>query len=498
MKYLLAGISVIAALALNELNLSFIRDQNPHNTGNNTVSTLRNVTVWSVDNEYYISPPDNFLAGKGWRRTEAVGPAANFRRVPGYSLLYFSCVSLFGPNTGLFILKYFQLFLFALSVIAIHGICTLYFGSQTALWVTGLYGFTPFFSSFTAFTLTESITPSLMVFYLFFLAKAQHTTDLKKTMSYMAASFFIGAAILTRPYMGIAGILLPAFIIMDYKRDIPALMKNLVVCGCLPVLMIAGWGMRNYLSTGEPVMLEKAYHPTSIDRFKPEFRGLFRFVKSWGEDGTFFNTYQLPMWAAARMGDTGFVHIRKTIDAWPENVVAQFGEKRLTDVLRKYQEASLAQHPYIMEMKPMPGTWLPVQIEAEEMFNTLTEEFRSEHPVEAYVIAPFRYLKRMVVHSNTSHIFLFQEPFRGNIILNGMRYFLALLHFLLYVSIPMAIFKARRNLRLLFIAAVPVIAIIFFCFFHREVEQRYMLPFLPLVVVGIGALRLKIDDSRIP
>jgi hypothetical protein len=83
-------------------------------------SLFRGTSFNSIDNEYYLSYTNNYLKGHGWRFSmysmqnsdEPVGKGSYFRRVPGYPLLYFVFVSLFGYHWGLVVLIIVQHLLF--------------------------------------------------------------------------------------------------------------------------------------------------------------------------------------------------------------------------------------------------------------------------------------------------------------------------------------------------------------------------------------------------
>src|SRR5438270_7563905 len=121
---------VLIALLLNftflQCNLNLIKRDNPKNENISARSIVQNQTIYSVDNEYYLSPVDNYLKGKGWMRDPAVSNGDFFRRVPGYSLFYLFFIKVFGYKLGFFLLKWTQVLCFILSILVIYsllGIC---------------------------------------------------------------------------------------------------------------------------------------------------------------------------------------------------------------------------------------------------------------------------------------------------------------------------------------------------------------------------------------
>src|SRR5262249_26530788 len=124
----------------------------------------------------------------------AVGNGSYFRRVPGYSLLYYAAVATLGYEHGHQFLKYFQTVLFGVTVYMMFGIIFyLTKKEKLSLFLTALYGVLPFCSGYVYFTTTEAISPVLIVFYVYFLLRAYTEEDPKrKIYYYIIANFFIG------------------------------------------------------------------------------------------------------------------------------------------------------------------------------------------------------------------------------------------------------------------------------------------------------------------
>ena len=181
--------SFFTSLFFNEYNLYLIKKDNSKNIEKNIQSLVYNETIFSVDNEYYLSPVINFEAGKGWKRSPALSNGDCFRRVPGYSLFYFAFVKPFGFAVGHKVLKYFQLLIFAVSAYFFYFIVYEISKQQfISITLALIYGITPLFSGWLYYTMTEAITPALMVFYLFSLIKAYQQTDGRiKSLCYIIA-----------------------------------------------------------------------------------------------------------------------------------------------------------------------------------------------------------------------------------------------------------------------------------------------------------------------
>jgi hypothetical protein len=490
-------VSLVATFLFQEYNLGLIRTANPSNRSDQVWSLVHDETIDNVDNAFYLSAADNYLAGHGWRTSTAlgypaVGDGSYFRRVPGYSLWYYAAVRALGHPGGHRAIKYAQLLGFGLSVYMIFGLARYLSGSQAvAVLLSLLYGLLPLCSVFVYFTITEGISPFLVVAYVYFLFRARSSgSPPGKLGYYLLAAFFLGYGVLTRPYVAIAGLLLPAVLLDDYYlargRRLGPFLARAALVAALPALMVSAWGLRNYSLTGEVVLLERAYHPESLDRLKPAFKGLLDFAKSWGEDGPDFNRYHLPLWRAALAGDADDRYVDAVLDAWPSGVVAEYGRERLFALVKRYQLLTVSSRPYFDRRVAMPRQYSGEEMSLAHEFDRLVREYRARHVAGYWVQTPLIYLRRMVLHSNTAPLFAFDPVFRSGWPTNLLRLVLAGAHVLSYLAVVANLVLMTRWLDKLVWGGVPALAMLFFAVFHREIEQRYMLPFLPLMFVGLA------------
>jgi len=479
-------LSSIFNFSFLEYNNYLIKKANPANISTNAKSLVYEQTIFSVDNEYYLTPVDNFLSGKGWKRSPGVSNGDYFRRVPGYSFIYLAFVKVFGYPSGHLFLKIFQLLVFVSTIPLIFYLARSISGKTASRLITLVYAIIPLISSWTYYTLTESISPALVIFYFYFLVKAQKSENQNtKVKNYVLASLFFVFGVLTRPYIALAGLPLLLFTFTDFVRQRPQFwFRNFAVIWLIPFVFIGSWTLRNYLVAKEFVPFEKAVHPQTLDRMKPDFRAFCRFAKSWGEEGFYLNTYQSPFFFAALKGDTSSVYIENILNAWPTNIVSEFGRDRLYALLKRYQLAILECKPYVDSTIAMPAEYLPEQLAVEKEFDKLVKEYRTNHFFSYWVKSPAIYLKRVIANSNTSGVFFFNEENRSKAYVNGYRYFLVILHIFFYLSLfsNFILLKGFTN-RLIFVYT-PLFFVIFFTVIHREIEQRYMLPILPMLIAG--------------
>jgi len=472
-------LSVVASLSFNLYNVSVIRKTNPNNVPLNARSLVNNTSVYSVDNEYYLSPPKNYINGKGWLRDPAVSCADAVRRVPGYSTLYLIGYMCFGEVGALWFLILIQTCLFGLFAICISNLIVLLNINFNFSRVVLLILFTlPVFYSFTFFTITEGVSFFLSGFFIYFLTKAFVLKD-NKYLNYFLSSVLFTFIVLTRPVGAIGGLLF--FLIFFENRK--QIIRYIGVSATVPVLFISIWTFRNYLVTqGEFILLEKAYHPKSLDYFKIDLKGMNGLYKCWGAGSIEMSDNVL--WfvnSVMEKNDTTNAPIERLYSQLPKNANKAFTKQEFFEAVKQHQRALIEKKAYHFKLSEMPAEYLPSQISAYEKYLALQQKYKSAFPFDYYFVSPIRYLKQMVFHSNSSHLVVFSLPKLGPLALlvKGALFVINILFFLALFSVLFI----KKNVLIKVLCLVPLTAVAFFVFYFKEVEQTYMNPFLPYMLL---------------
>ena len=347
---LIAVLSFFTALLYNEINLNYTRED--------AGSGLRyNETIACSDDVSYITPPENYLKNGVWK-DNAPGRQSYFMRPPGYGLFYMIFLSFADPPFSLKLLKYCQLLLFALSVYCFFFITNFLIKNfRFSVIITILYGLSPFAAGFLYSTMTESITPALVIFYVYFLLAAYRSERKnRKFILYIISSLVFAYIFITRPVLGILGIMMPFFLFRDYcrKGKIPVFISSLLVCGIISVSIMVLWLFRSYSITGRYVGLHPVYYAENNSEFRPTHKQIWEFAKGWGEEGAVFHGYILPLWKNTMKGDTSDIYIKNIIDAIPQYVKDHFGKERLTEAFMLYRRSIFHQKMFYDMGKAMP------------------------------------------------------------------------------------------------------------------------------------------------
>jgi hypothetical protein len=478
--WLIVLVSLISAFFFNELNINSLSENR----------LQEGETVITSDDWSYLSPAKNYYKTGVWKEN-IPGNVSYFQRPPGYGIFYYSCL-LLSENHALLLLKIFQVLLFALSVFCLFKICMYLLNNEKiALMVAVIYGITPFAMGFLYYTLSEGITPALLIFYIYFLVYA-NVARYKKQQNFLfgLAALVFAYLFIVRPVLGVFGLLLPVFVYYSYAHWF----KKAIVFGAIASSFMVIWQIRNYTITGEYVGLNPIFQQDNNSLYRSPSSAFWDFNESWGVEGADYHSYSLPFWQAAIKGDVSINHINKILDAFPQYVIDHFGKDRLTKVFKDYQKAILIQKPYYEKGLPMPKFKIVEEEIVVNEFKELTREFKSEFWFQYHIISPLKVFKVMAFHSNLS-MSIFQSTFRGNLIMEFFRFLFFSLHGLCFLALLANLIWFKRNSPLentLYIATF--IYVFYLCYFQRGIEERYTLPILSILLIGLLSLANKIKS----
>ena len=112
-----------------------------------------------------------------------------------------------------------------------------------------------------------------------------------------------------------------------------------------------------------------------------------------------------------------------------------------------------------------------------------------------YFIAPAKVFKRMALHSNLS-LFIFQDTNRGNLFVEGLRYFCFAIHSLCFILLVLRLFILKQtDWRLVLLLLISLFYVFYLSFFQRGIEERYTLPLLPILLIIMFSTTEKISAS---
>lgn len=435
------------------------------------------VTVMTSDDAAYLVPPENALAGRGWR-TNAAGSAAYIGRSPGYGSVILGLRSFLPKGAALWALFVLQVavFAFAASVVpetarhlGVSRIPAAALGWLTALW--------PGFSGFLSYTLTEGLVPSAVLIFLWLSSRA----IAGDRRALIGAGALLGWIITARIPMLIW--LLP-FGVLVYRAAKSGHARSGIIAAAAALLPFLVWQIHTSRIAGEYAGLHPIYRWDSNDLYRPVHGEIWNLHKMWGQRGADFHRDMETLWSAAEGRLPEAAALEKLADARPESVDQAIDTHELEAAYRAYIDILRKQLPHHYAGEPMPALPSPEEAETALRFRTLKGSYTLARPGKSLAAVPLRvYFVDMAAHSNLS-LFIFQDTYRGKLWAETMRLFGFALHFGTFASFPLVLIFAARRRKLMAVALPVAVYLAWLAFVQRGVEERYTLPvFIPAVLV---------------
>lgn len=471
----MALLALVSALAFNELNVSALEKEDP--------AKLRNhATVRTADDESYLVPADNFYAHGRWKTNGQTTQDYVFR-TPGYGLVYLACKFVAGDH-ALYLLRYLQLLLYALGVLLLFRSLNMMAGRKVAIWLTVLYSVLPITSGFVYYTLTEGVSPFLVSVFVYFLVRYYKK---EKGLNLLYAAMALGLLLLVRPVF----LFFSLFFVQEMFMPFYPRKKNEgflwpLIFMLVSFIPLGAWQMRNYLVTGKLISLHPVYLDDNRNIFRPSHQAMGRFFKCFTADGKVFHTCMNDLWDHAQWKDTEYVQVKKTMDMIPSWVKQDLDSLTLARAFSTYQYNSFWVKKYIETKENFSRLTVYHEATHVRQFKNFESTLVAKHPFYVYAIMPVKSLKQMVVHSNLS-LHIFQHSWRGNVLMEIMRWVCLVLHVMLFLALPLLLLVKKDRLTWSLLTLL-VIYIMYLVFFQVMNEERYLLPVMPMMILCLGAL----------
>ena len=473
---LIALLSLISAWSINQFNLSELRKDG--------VELRLNETIITADDASYIAPAQNLLTS-GELKNNGTDKSAYFLRPPGYSfwLILHGGVETSGQLQAL---KITQTLLFALSVYLLFFIAFEVLRSKKlAVIISSIYGVSAIASGFLFYTLTESITPAVVIVFAYFLVQAHKSRVQKtKTIWYFSAALTFALLFITRPVLGVFALPLFIFLASDFWSQKKQLLIIASTAGFIAFSPMLIWQIRNTKIAQQYVGLHPVYYNQhSASCFRPTHQAIWEICKGWGEKGDNFHGYFSSFWNAGIQGDTSAIHRKNFMSHFPKHVLKLLGEKEVDKMLMSYQASILYQKKYYDAHTPMPNQLPKPERKTIEQIELLVDRYKSELWLEYYITSPLKVFKTLAFHSNLS-LYVYQKTFRGKPLMEGFRLFSYSLHALIFFLLIFSLFiKSNLNYKSLF-SFTLIIYVGYLIFVQRGIEERYTLPVIALVLIS--------------
>jgi len=476
----------LIAIASNEINLFYVKRNNPENITKNTKSTVEGFTIYSIDNMWYLPQIENIIDGSGLT-INPDEPEYYVKRTPGYSLFYGIHYVLFGKKYSFLLIRYIQLILFAISAFLLTKTVFNISKKETPSFIVGiLYASMSWILGYAYFTITESLYPALCIFFMYFASLYYKSNQLK----YLVISGIIsGIALLTKPLS--FTLLIPIALYLLFSKNM--ILKILVFGVGMSIVMLP-WIIRNYIITKELIVFEKFYHEAPMEYGRASLN-LRKLVSCWENPAESSGDYFSAMLYTNENAD---LYIDKFIEQCPEYAFQGFTKEELRiDLVKlnaclydKYSSQQNSKH-YIPRAELLNRD---CDFELAEKFKIYAGLYKKERYFSYYILTPLNNLIKLVFQSNTSNLAMLNPKGSFNllqIMLKGVNY---IFHSLLFMFFIVFLFL-KTSVKFKLIVSIPVIFHLFvFVFYFRIIESRYLMAVYPLLAVSFVFVLIRFNN----
>lgn len=419
--------------------------------------------VQTADETSYIVPPKNFIS-KGQWRDNSNGLTAYYQRPPGYGTLYLICY-LFLGSWALLGLKIIQIGLFFFSVILFWRLTkAIGLTDKFQFITTFIFAFFPSYSGFVYYSITEGVTPFFVMWSV--LSMVESSISVKATWQLTLSN---ASLLLIRPQLAI----IPIAVLLYFavKRNFRALL----FLG-LAFLPICAWYVRTGMISNEIPSLHPIYSKTNNHFYRPSHGAITDLFRIWEWRSDVFHNQ------TGRIGFGDSTAILSVANELPE----QYREQ-VTPLLFQFRDLNVYRETKLKDQK------ITDFIPQEKAFIKTVYEVRndliSQNLADYYLKTPFLSLKEFL-NKSYLNLFVFQETFRGNPLMEILRVTSWLIFITSFVATFLLLFKTRITPIHFYIISGLGVFIFYLVFFQRLNEERYIVPILPLCLIfGIYSLQ---------
>jgi hypothetical protein len=450
---IIAIICCALAVIVHELNLSSLEAEN------NKSSSL----ITTADEASYLRPPQNWLEGKGWKDS-SIGHSSYTQRPPGYGIVFLFC-KIISPNNPFILLKIIHILAFFFSIIILYKV--LYELIPKAKYVligTIVFGLLPCFNGFMYYTLTESLSPFFLLLLTHeFIAIVKHQ---RRPLLFGLSLTFL---LLLRPQLIVFPLIFVAFLLLKSRK-----FWWIYLLSTTPFLL---WQVRNYNISGG-ASLHPIYSTTNKSFYRPPHEALSNLFRIWE-----YQSDQFHETVGVLIRDTSNISLNKALENVPDHL-----RKEVKQTLKDFQYVVFEQKVMFNQEKGIRE--LPIERKFISKTNALTKGIISSNKMQYYVITPIKSAIELMTKSHLN-LFVFQKSWRGNILVEMLRYFCLIVINLSLLSMVLLLFLNNTPNYLKLIALGVICTFIYYIFFQRMNEERYMTPLLPLMYIGLITLLSK-------
>lgn len=424
-----------------------------------------------ADTHDYLAPIENLIIK---------GEYTPDHRMPGYGIIYLPILLFFSKTVALNFLITFQYLAAAVSVYLLALIAKHIFLSDKYFYVVYYLFLISVYSNFyDIFLLTESLTCSFLIFTNYFFIRAFLE---KKNLCYFISGVFLTEVIFLRP---VFFPLLFLYLIMIIWNNFPVrkTVLSAILFFTIPLSIVElGWVLHNYKQHNRIQLLMDTFLPGELNEnyYKPSLE----FCQSWGGNYIWWKEGNPIRWFGVGINETGDSLdslIKKEKIKIPKDI---YTSKFNTDSLMVLRNL-------ISEIKKEEMYSRSIEVEKKEkivklLFNKYTKSIKAEKSFIYNIKSRINYCKYYFLTTRSNN------PFA-----NSKNYFFLLLkkaEFFYYgfilvsgiIGIILLIIEFLKNRLILIVIGIPIYTILIHPFVLRLIENRYLMPSYPFLILSSG------------
>lgn len=448
----IAFLGTFFALIWQESNLSYVKETIPEKSENGVIRT--------TDDASYLQPPISWKETGVWKDGSR-GNSSYYQRPPGYGFLFLISSYISSSNPYL-IFKMIQVLGFFASVFFVARLLTLFeVNTKLMLLATAIYAFLPCFSGFLYHTITEGITPVLLLWSLFEWVLILRNEENK--IRWISANAFL---LLVRPQLAVFVLVFMMYLLFQKRFKVFAL-------SLLILLPFGIWQLRNSTISGS-LSIHPIYATNNQSFYRPPHEALGNLFKVWE-----FKSDRFHETVALLLLDPSVEARERALQNIPTKYRNEVGP-----VLEEFQEVCRLQVFYIN--RGFLGHELPEEKAFVAHTDKITVQLAKSNLIDAYVKTPMSSARELFVNSHL-HLTIFQGKYRGAIWMETLRWGCLLVVLLGIASLfGVSLFWKRVPKSLWLICLSSVITILYLVFIQRLNEERYLTPILPLAFIALA------------
>lgn len=449
--------STVLLVAINQFNL-------------NELYPIKNKELISTaDEPSYFAPAINFIENGVWK-DNSTGYSSYYQRPPGYGFLFYVAKRLSNNNPFLSI-KIIQILLFGISIYLFGLILkVLKIKDKSVCIYTLVYGILPFFSTFTYFTLTESILPFILITLLYLTLKFSQKRTIK---SILVLGLFSGLSLLVRPQ--IAFLLFPTLVIC--LLQLKKLKLHLALFLALIIIPFFCWNIRNYQVNNEWVGIHPIYHYSNNHMYRPIHKEMSDLFRIWESNSANFHSNM-----AILFSDTTHESRVQVLHSIPTDIRTKY-QTNLNASFKKYQIASFELRNNFKRETFLKQGEIKTEVSAIKELRLLTQKIKKDFWFTNHIKTPIFSLKEFLASSHLG-LFIYQSTFKGNSIMEIFRWCSFIFLFSIFISSIVVLFISNLNTVIRLVLATSFLYLFYLVYFQRMNEERYYYILFPLFFVG--------------